>query len=153
MVMGFIIIFGEDMNSSVHNDNEKKDISILGKGPTQGLDNTKLNAEKEYSINFNEQQKIFCLSLHFNRVNHDLFVNCVETFKLKARDSVINSTPSFLGNVLKDFSGINLKKTVLYGYFYDFSVDYDSDSNVIRTHNHLVLKRTLKHLAKLGQFG
>ena len=102
-------------------------------GPTQGLDNTKLNAEKEYSINFNEQQKIFCLSLHSNRVNHDLFVNCVETFKLKARDSEINSTPSFLGNVLKDFSDINLKKTVLYGYFYDFSVDYDSNSNVIRT--------------------
>ena len=34
------------MSSSVHVDNKKKDILILGEGPTQGLDDTKLNAEK-----------------------------------------------------------------------------------------------------------
>ena len=51
-----IIIFGADMNSSVHIDNKKKGISILGKGPTQGLDNTTLTTEKECSVNFNEQQ-------------------------------------------------------------------------------------------------
>ena len=33
----------------------KKDILILVKGPSQGLDDTTLTAEKEYSINFNEQ--------------------------------------------------------------------------------------------------
>ena len=43
------------MSSSVHIDNKRKDILILGKGPTQGLDYTKLTAEKEYSINFTEQ--------------------------------------------------------------------------------------------------
>ena len=32
-----IIIFGVDMSSSVHIDNKGKDILILGKGPTQGL--------------------------------------------------------------------------------------------------------------------
>ena len=32
-----IIIFGVDMNSSIHVDNKGKDILILGKGPTQGL--------------------------------------------------------------------------------------------------------------------
>ena len=32
------IIFGVDMSSSVHVDNKKKDILILGKGPTQGLE-------------------------------------------------------------------------------------------------------------------
>ena len=50
-----VIIIGSDMSSSVHIDNKRKDILILGKGPTQGLDYTKLTAEKEYSINFTEQ--------------------------------------------------------------------------------------------------
>ena len=32
-----VLIFGEDMNSSIHVHNNGKDILILGKGPTQGL--------------------------------------------------------------------------------------------------------------------
>ena len=35
------------MSSSVHVDQEKKDILILVEGPTQGLDDTKLTAEKK----------------------------------------------------------------------------------------------------------
>ena len=34
------------MSSSVHVDNKKKDIVILGEGITQGLDHTTLTAEK-----------------------------------------------------------------------------------------------------------
>ena len=52
-----VIIFGVDMSSSVHADSKKKDILILGKVPTQGLDDTTLTAEKKYSINFNESRK------------------------------------------------------------------------------------------------
>ena len=33
-----VIIFGVDMSSSVHVNNKKKYILILGEGPTQGLD-------------------------------------------------------------------------------------------------------------------
>ena len=40
------------MSSYVHVDNKKKEIIILGEGPTQGLDDTTLTAEKKYSINF-----------------------------------------------------------------------------------------------------
>ena len=40
-----VIIFEDDMSSSVHVDNKKKDISILGKGPIQGLDDTTLIAK------------------------------------------------------------------------------------------------------------
>ena len=47
-----IITFGADMNSSIHIDNKGKDILILGKGPTQGLGENSLTAEKMYSINF-----------------------------------------------------------------------------------------------------
>ena len=40
-----VIIFGADMSSCVHTDNKKKDILILGEGPTQKLDDTTLTAE------------------------------------------------------------------------------------------------------------
>ena len=39
-----VIIFGADVSSSVHVDNKKKDILILGEGPTQELDDTALTA-------------------------------------------------------------------------------------------------------------
>ena len=52
----------------------KKDILVLGIGPTQGLEHT-LTAEKMYSINFTEEIKRFCLSLHYNGANNYLFVN------------------------------------------------------------------------------
>ena len=42
-----VIICGVDMSSSIHFDSKKKDILILGKGPTQGLERT-LTAEKMY---------------------------------------------------------------------------------------------------------
>ena len=42
-----VIIFGVDMSSSVHVDNKKMDILILGKGPIQGSKHT-LTAEKMY---------------------------------------------------------------------------------------------------------
>ena len=38
---------------------KKKDILVLGKGATHGLDDTTLTAQKEYSINFTELKKIF----------------------------------------------------------------------------------------------
>ena len=60
------IIFGVDMSSSVHLDNKKKDNLILGKGPTQGLDDTTLTTEAQYSINFSRSSRKFCLSLHYN---------------------------------------------------------------------------------------
>ena len=60
-----VVILGVDMSSSQHIDNKKKDILILGKGPTQGLEYT-LTGEKFYSINSTENNKKFCLSLHYN---------------------------------------------------------------------------------------
>ena len=54
------------MSFSIHVDNKKKDILILGEGPTQGLDDTALTAERKYSINFAVTRKKFCLSLHYN---------------------------------------------------------------------------------------
>ena len=41
-----VVIFGVGMSSSVHVDNKVKDMLILGKGPTQGLGEHSLTAEK-----------------------------------------------------------------------------------------------------------
>ena len=57
-----VVNFGVHMSSSVHIDNINKAVSILGKGPTQWLDDTKLSAELEYSINFSRsQRKVFII--------------------------------------------------------------------------------------------
>ena len=62
------------MSSSINIDNRKKDILILGRGPTQELEHT-LSAEKMYSLNFRKHNKKFCLSLHYNGTNSYFFVN------------------------------------------------------------------------------
>ena len=46
------------MSSSIHVHNKKKDILILGKGPTQILEHT-LTAEEIHSINFTVKKKNF----------------------------------------------------------------------------------------------
>ena len=51
-----LMIFGTEMSSSVHIYNKRKYILILGKDPTDGLDDTTLTAEAEYFINFSKQQ-------------------------------------------------------------------------------------------------
>ena len=63
------IIFGIHMISYVHIDNKGKDILILGKGPTQRLDDTTLTAEVQYSINFSRSSEIFFLNLHYYESN------------------------------------------------------------------------------------
>ena len=105
-----IIIFGVDISSSAHIDNKKKDILILGKGPTQVLEHY-LTAEKMHSINFTVTKKKLCLSFHYNGVNSSLFVNGTEIYKFKAKDSEIVATPLCLGNISKDWSTDNMKRT------------------------------------------
>ena len=79
-----------------------------------------------YSINFTVTREIFCLSLHYNGPNSYLFVNGIEIIKFKANDSEIFLGPICLGNISKDWSVDNMKKTGLTGYVYDFSVDYEA---------------------------
>ena len=112
------------MSSSPHIDNKKKDILVLGRGPTQGLETT-LTAEKMYSINFTVTKKKFCLSLHYNGANSYLFVNGTEIHKFKAKDSTIVANPLCLGNISEDLS-TDMKKPGFTGYVYAFSADYNA---------------------------
>ena len=50
------IIFGVGMSASAHANN-KKNILILGKGQTKGLDNNSPTAGAEYSINFSRSER------------------------------------------------------------------------------------------------
>ena len=50
------VIFGMLNISSKHTDNRKMNILVLGKRPTDGLDNTK-TTEAKYSVNINNLRK------------------------------------------------------------------------------------------------
>ena len=60
------------MSLSPHIDNKKKYILLLGKRPTKELEH-RLTPEKLYSINFTKHNTKFCLSLHYNGANSNLF--------------------------------------------------------------------------------
>ena len=94
-----VIIFGADMSSSVHANNKTKNILVLGKDFVQGLDNTTTYEEKLYSINFTENNKKFCLSLHYKETNSYLFVYGTELHKFKTKNSEIVAAPLCLGNI------------------------------------------------------
>ena len=98
-----------------------------------------------YSINFTEQNKKFCLSLHYNGASSYLFVNGTEIHKFKAKDSKIAASPLCLENISKDWSVDNIKKTELNGYVYDFSVDYSDTAvdDILDIHNYLMKKNDI----------
>ena len=105
---------------------KKNNILVVGKDFEQGINDTTIYAEKLYKINFIAKNKKICLSLHYNGANSFLFVNDTEIHKFKAKDTEFVVGPLCLGNISKDFSVDNMKNTVLNGYIYDFSVDYDA---------------------------
>ena len=62
--------------------------------------------------------------------------------KFKVKNSEIVANPLRLGNISKDFSVDNMKKTGLNGYVYDFSVDYDAIAvdDILEFHKYLMKK-------------
>ena len=77
------IILGVGNSSSVHIDTKKKDVLVLGEGPTQGIDYTAITAEAKYSLTFSRSRKFFCLSLHYNGSNVFYFANGTKYINLK----------------------------------------------------------------------
>ena len=98
-----------------------------------------------YSINFTENDKKLCLSLHCNGANSYLFVNGTKIYKYKAKDSQIVAIPLCLENISKDWSVDNMKKTELNGYAYDFSADYDAVAvdDILDVHKYLMKKNNI----------
>ena len=68
-----------------------------------------------------------------------------KTYKFKVKDSEIVASPLCLGNISKDCSIDNLKKTGFNGYIYDFSVDYDATDvdDIKDIHKYLMKKNNI----------
>ena len=82
------------------------------------------------------------MSLHYNGDNNCLFVNGADIIKIKAKDSEMLANPLGLGNISKDFSESNMKKTGLYGSVYYFSIDHSvlAADNILDIHKYLIKK-------------
>ena len=94
-----------------------------------------------YSPNFTVDNKIFCLSLHYNGDNSYLFVNGKDITKFKAKNSELIKYTMCLGGLSKDYTENSSKDTGLYGNVYDFSVDYGAITNdeILNIHNYLMI--------------
>ena len=97
-----------------------------------------------YSINFTKSKTGFCLTLLYNGDNSYLFVNGIEIYKFKAKEYEIKDgqTEICLGNISRDFSVDNMKKTGLYGNVRDFSIDFTSIAvnDILCIHKYLMKK-------------
>ena len=80
--------------------------------------------------------------MHYNGANSYLVVNGTEIIKFKAKDSKLVRIPLCLGNISKNASVDNMKKTGLNGYVYNFSVDYDAIEvdDILDIHKYLMKK-------------
>ena len=82
--------------------------------------------------------------MHGNGANSCLFVNGngKGIIKFKAKNSEITPYELCLGNISKDWSTDNMKKTGLKGCVYDFSVDYKAIavSDTLDIHKYLMEK-------------
>ena len=75
-----VVIFYTDNSLSLHADNRKKDILVLGEGLTN---------ESKYSYSITKSRKSICLSLHYNPTNSFLYVNSVKTKQRTGQSKVL----------------------------------------------------------------
>ena len=141
-----VIIFGVHENSLVHANNKANNIYIIGDLFVQGINDTKLDAEKICSQNFTQPCKKFVLSLHYNGDDSYLFVNGKQELKFKAKTESLVREKLCIGNLSDKWSTSESEKTVLYGNIYDFVVDYEA---IIRVkaiydmHRYLMIKHNI----------
>ena len=85
------------------------------------MSSSTFTAEAKYTINFTQSGKRFVLSLHYNGSNSYKYINSKQV-----KDSEIKYFAPCLGDVSKDFTINNMKKTRLKGVVKYFSVDFNS---------------------------
>ena len=76
--------------------------------------------------------------MHYSEVNSYLFVNGVEIYKFKAKNSEINAALLCLRNVSEDILVVSMKKDWIYG----FRADYDAIvvDDILDIHKYLLKK-------------
>ena len=103
------IIFVVDNSSSVHIDNNDKAILVLGKGPTQELDDTTITTKAKYFVSFTRSRRKFCFRQHYNESKSFLFVNVTKMYLFKTKDSERKPCLLCLGNISIDCPVNNMK--------------------------------------------
>ena len=137
-----IVIFRVDNSSSVHIDNKKKDILVLGNARIRWYyDN---NRSWKFYWFFEIRNKI-CLTLHYNGSKSFLFVNATKMYQFKAKHPEIKPYMLGLQNISKDFTANNIKKG-LNSSVYDFPVDYNiiDINDIINIHKYWIKWQDIK---------
>ena len=69
----------------------------------------------------------------------------VQKFTNLKQNSEIVASPLWLGNISKDWSTDNMKKTGFNEYVYDFSVDYDATDvdDIVDIHKYLMKENNI----------
>ena len=105
-----LLFFGFGNTSYVHVKNIMKNILVLGEVRRDGLDNTAITVEVKYSLNITRSRNKISLSLYYNGSNSFLYVNAINVYQFKSKDSEIKPYPPCLGNISKEFTVNNMKK-------------------------------------------
>ena len=141
-----VLIFGADMNFSIHKTNRANHIYVMGTGLTQGIHDTMLFAEKNFYRNFTDPGKIFMLSLHHNGDDSYLFVNGRQELKFRCKTDQLVKEKLCIGNLSDQWTTSESEKTGLYGKIYDFVVDYEQIVGVkaiYDMHSYLMTKHNI----------
>ena len=100
-----------------------------------------------YSPNFSVENKVFCLSLHYNNDDSYLFVNGREVTKFKPKNSEIKPNQLTLGSISTstNLSNSDIEDSKLYGHGYDFSVDYNTiiNNEILDIHKYSMEKNVI----------
>ena len=118
----------------------------MGKGLTQGINDTMIYAEKNYYRNFTDFGKNFMLSLHYNGDDSYLFVNGRRELKFKAKTDQLIKEKLCIGNLSDQWTMSESEKTGVYGKIYDFVVDYEQIVDVktiYDIHRYLMTKHNI----------
>ena len=97
-----LIILETDLSDSNDEETKKSNILILGKGSVQ-INNTTIQAKSKLKTNCTLPQKLI-LSVHYNGDDSYLFVNNIQQYKFKAKDSEIKTRKLCLGGFSNDSS-------------------------------------------------
>ena len=119
-----VLIFEADMSFSVHATNRANNIYVMGKELIQGINGTKIYAEKNFYRNFTNPGKKFVLSLRYNNDESYLFVNGRQELKFKCKTDQLVKEKLCLGNLSDKWTMSESEITGLYGNIYDFVVGY-----------------------------
>ena len=141
-----VLIFGVDMNLSVHATNRVNNIYAMATGLTQGINDTTIYAEKNFYRNFTDFGKKFMLSLHYNGDDSYLFVNGRQELKFKAKTDQLIKEKLCIGNLSDQWITSESEKTGVYGKIYYFVVDYEQISGVkaiYDMHRYLMTKHNI----------